>query len=96
MRPSSISREHWPAAPHDWQSVVADVVFRNAVPAQVHLTPITLGFGLTRPDRGIPRLADAAAGTRILQRLQKLSAPFGTKIEIKDGKGTILIPDSAQ
>jgi poly-gamma-glutamate synthesis protein (capsule biosynthesis protein) len=89
-------RKSWPAEPRNWESVIADVVFRDGHPAAVAMTPITLGFGETRPDRGYPRLADAAKGTQILERLQKLSQPYGTNIVIKDGIGTITIPSAPQ
>lgn len=88
---SDFGRKHRPSQALVWQSVVAEVIFRNGKPAQVNLTPIELGFGLTRPDRGTPRLTDVAMGTKILERLQKLSSPYGTKIEIKKGLGTIMI-----
>jgi poly-gamma-glutamate synthesis protein (capsule biosynthesis protein) len=87
-------RRSWPAEPRDWESVIADVAFRDGSPAVVTLTPITLGFGETRPRRGYPRLANAQKGTQILERLQKLCQPYGTRIDIKDGVGTITIPDA--
>lgn len=88
---SDHDRRNWPAEPRDWQSVVANVVFRNGRPAEINLTPISLGYGETRPNRGIPRLAEPSMATQILERLQKVSQPFGTKIAIKDGIGTITI-----
>jgi hypothetical protein len=36
-------------------------------------------------------VADTAMATQILERLQKLSQPFGTNLTIKDGIGTITI-----
>lgn len=88
---SDHDRKNWPAEPKDWESVVADVTFRDGHPVQVLLTPISLGYGEKRPDRGYPKLADAALGRKILERLQKLSEPFGTTIEIKNGVGVIAI-----
>jgi poly-gamma-glutamate capsule biosynthesis protein CapA/YwtB (metallophosphatase superfamily) len=85
-------RRNWPSEPRDWESVIPDVVFREGRPAAVTLTPITLGYGEMRPERGYPRLADAAKGIQILERLQRLSQPYGTNIVIKDGIGTITIP----
>jgi len=85
-------RRNWPSEPRDWESVIPDVVFRDGRPAAVTLTPITMGYGEMRPERGYPRLADTGKGTQILERLQKLSQPYGTNIVIKDGIGTITIP----
>jgi poly-gamma-glutamate capsule biosynthesis protein CapA/YwtB (metallophosphatase superfamily) len=88
---SDHDRRGWPADPMFWQSVIAHVVFHDGHPARVILTPISIGFGKKRPDRGYPQVADNAMGTEILARLQKLSQPFGTNIAIKDGKGIITI-----
>jgi poly-gamma-glutamate capsule biosynthesis protein CapA/YwtB (metallophosphatase superfamily) len=82
-------RRGWAAEPRYWESVVPDVVFRGGRPVEVNLTPITLGYGEKRPDRGYPRLADPAKATEILERLQKLSNAFGTSIVIKNGTGII-------
>ena len=67
------------------------MAFREGRPAEVRLTPITLGFGRSRWQRGRPERADAEASGRILARLQKLSAPFGTALQVKDGIGIITI-----
>jgi len=58
---------------------------------EVRLYPIELHWaGHRDADRGIPRLAPADIGLRILQRLQILSAPFGTSIDIRNGVGVII------
>jgi poly-gamma-glutamate synthesis protein (capsule biosynthesis protein) len=88
---SDHDKKNWPAEPRDWESVIAEVVFRDGTPTQINLTPISLGYGLKRPDRGYPRLADAALGTKILERLRKLSEPYGTKVAIENGMGTITL-----
>jgi len=88
---SDHDRKSFPANPLLWRSVVAHVVFRDQHPADVTLTPITLGFGKPRPDRGYPEIADAKTAQEILENLQKLSQPFGTNITIKDGIGIITI-----
>jgi poly-gamma-glutamate capsule biosynthesis protein CapA/YwtB (metallophosphatase superfamily) len=88
---SDHDRRSFPANPLMWQSVIAHVAFRDGRPAEVTLTPITLGFGKKRPDRGYPQVADAATATQILERLQKLSQPFGTNIMIRNGVGVITI-----
>jgi poly-gamma-glutamate synthesis protein (capsule biosynthesis protein) len=88
---SDHDRKSFPANPLLWRSVVARVVFRDQSPAEVTLTPIALGFGKPRPDRGYPEGADPKAAREILENLQKLSQPFGTNIAIKDGLGIIMI-----
>jgi poly-gamma-glutamate synthesis protein (capsule biosynthesis protein) len=88
---SDYERRDEPANPLIWQSAIAHVRFRDGRPAEVILTPITLGFGRKRPDRGYPQVADPALVAEILSRLQKLSQPFGTKIVVKDDVGIIEI-----
>jgi poly-gamma-glutamate synthesis protein (capsule biosynthesis protein) len=40
-------------------------------------------------DRGVPRLATPPVARTILERLQRLSAPFGTTIAIEQNVGVI-------
>jgi poly-gamma-glutamate capsule biosynthesis protein CapA/YwtB (metallophosphatase superfamily) len=77
--------------PH-YQSIVARVIFHKGHPAKIILTPITLTTG-KRPDIGAPQLAEGTAATQILQSLQKLSEPYGTRISIQDGLGVIALGD---
>jgi len=60
--------------------------------------PFTLGGAIgressghhgPRSQSGIPRLADTGMAKKIIEYLAELSAPFGTKIESKDGLGQI-------
>jgi poly-gamma-glutamate capsule biosynthesis protein CapA/YwtB (metallophosphatase superfamily) len=80
--------------PYYWQSVLARVRFLNGKPVQVILTPYTLGFGGEISDMGYPEKSDVPTATKFLQHLQKLSEPFGTKIEINNGVGIINISSS--
>ena len=91
---SNHDRQGFPANPFYWQSVIARVVFRDGHPAEIILTPISLGFGKKRTQRGYPEAAELALATQILERLQNLSQPFGTNIVIKNGVGTVTIGGS--
>jgi poly-gamma-glutamate synthesis protein (capsule biosynthesis protein) len=75
-----------------WQSAIAHVVFRDGRPAEVKLTPVVLGYGYRAVDGGWPEIADVSEATQILEHLQKLSEPYGTKIAIGNGVGIITIP----
>jgi poly-gamma-glutamate synthesis protein (capsule biosynthesis protein) len=55
----------------------------------VTLYPLTLGYQQPRSRRGRPVLASGADGRRIIEDLARMSAPFGTKIEYRDGVGVI-------
>ena len=55
---------------------------------KLRLMPVELGFGLPRSRNGMPAPAKDDA---ILHRLAEMSAPYGTKMEIKDGIATVII-----
>lgn len=58
--------------------------------AEIELHPIELRWdGPRDADRGIPRPAGQPAAERILERLRRLSEPYGTKIIIADGIGHV-------
>lgn len=73
--------------PHYWESVVAQFSFAAGELATLELHPIAMGYGLPRSRRGTPMLADAEDGARILSRLDDLSRPFGTMVEIDRRNG---------
>jgi len=80
----------FPADAKYWQSVVAFPGFRGGKIEKIELWPIVLGQKKPRSQRGRPVLAEGAAAQEILRRLSELSAPYGTKIVIRDGRGIIL------
>ncbi|MFC2002025.1 CapA family protein [Chloroflexota bacterium] len=52
------------------------------------LYPLTHGRG-PRSQSGLPMLADDKTARKLIEYLAELSAPFGTKIEFKDGIGLV-------
>ncbi|TDO45769.1 poly-gamma-glutamate synthesis protein (capsule biosynthesis protein) [Kribbella sp. VKM Ac-2527] len=74
-----------------YESVVAVCRYSNHGNLyDVRLHPIELHWSPARDaDRGIPTLAPAESALRILNRLQELSKPFGTQIDIEDQVGVI-------
>ena len=75
-----------------WQSFVPLVSFdkKNKLTG-IKLYPIVLGQNEPVFWRGIPRLAGKEQGKEILQRLQKLSAIFKTKVVIEKGVGKVVL-----
>ena len=65
---------------------VNDLQTENGKITEIRLYPITLNMELPRGRRGWPCLRK---DREVLDYLQKLSEPFGTKLEIKDGFGVI-------
>ena len=72
-----------------WQSVVATVTYRHNAVEKITLYPLDLGIERPVNARGVPHLAPEPEATEILERMQKLSEPFGTHIAIHNGIGTI-------
>ena len=77
--------------PNLYESVIATTHFRDGRLTEVRLYPIDLGVTAAGAARGVPHMADAATGARILERLQRLSEPFGTRIDIVKGVGIIRV-----
>jgi poly-gamma-glutamate synthesis protein (capsule biosynthesis protein) len=72
-----------------YQSVVATTRFDKNGLTDIRLTPIDLSYTARGADRGVPRPADAATAKTILERMQRLSKPFGTAISIEQNVGII-------
>ena len=79
----------FPADARFWESVIAMPRFAGKKLTEVKLYPITLGFKKPRPQRGWPMLANAELSRKIVDDVVKFSAPFGTRIEFKDGIGVV-------
>jgi hypothetical protein len=76
------------------ESVITESRYDGGRLLQVRLYPIDLKFDAPLSDRGIPHLASAETAQRILERLQKLSKPFGTIIKIEGNVGVISVASS--
>ena len=72
-----------------YQSVVTTSRFEKGQVAEIRLHPIDLNYTARGADRGVPRLAAPPVARTILERLQRLSEPFGTRITIQGGVGVI-------
>jgi len=77
-----------------FQTVVAVCRWERGRVAEVRLYPVDLGYGLPLTKSGVPRLAGPAVARSILERLQRISKPYGTTIAIEGGVGVIRIPAS--
>jgi poly-gamma-glutamate synthesis protein (capsule biosynthesis protein) len=75
--------------PPYWESVIALCRFAGSRLAALELVPVTLGMGTARPQRGRPVLAEGAQAKSIIEQMGALSAPYGTEIEYRDGRGVV-------
>lgn len=89
-------RRSFPADPKYWESVLATVRFEDGVLADITLHPVTLGHGLPRPQRGRPLLASPEHGRRIIEEMDELSRPFGTRVVWENGVGTVRLEGQRQ
>lgn len=72
-----------------YESAVVSFDVTDGEIAEVTLKPISLGFEFGRARRGRPKFAEKEHGEKILNDIAALSAPFGTKMVIKEGTGSI-------
>lgn len=73
----------------NWRSVVPLMSFKGDNLEELRLYPIELGQDKPRSQRGRPQLAEGDLAKNILERLQELSEPYGTKIIVKGSVGYV-------
>jgi poly-gamma-glutamate capsule biosynthesis protein CapA/YwtB (metallophosphatase superfamily) len=88
-------RRGFPAQREVWESVVAVPVWQGKALVELTLYPISLGFGKPRQVRGRPVLADPALARKIIEDVARLSKPFGTVIEWREGVGRVVLPPTS-
>jgi poly-gamma-glutamate capsule biosynthesis protein CapA/YwtB (metallophosphatase superfamily) len=81
----------FPADPYNWESVIAMPRFTGEQLIELKLYPITLGFKQPRQQRGRPMFAGPELSRKIIDDVAKFSAPFGTKVEFRDGIGIVVV-----
>jgi poly-gamma-glutamate synthesis protein (capsule biosynthesis protein) len=72
-----------------WESFVPFITCEKDTVKEIKLYPIELGFEEDRYHRGTPVMAGKKEGQEIIKRLARLSKPFGTTIEYRDGIGLV-------
>ena len=74
-----------------WESIAATCRFARGQLAEVLVHPIDQGFGRPRAQRGRPVKADAAMAARIIERVKRLSEPYGVTLQNRDGIGRVAL-----
>ena len=72
-----------------YQTIVPVSRYKDGRLDELRLYPVDLGHGRRLTESGVPRLAEPKVARQILQRLAKMSASFGTVIEIEGIVGII-------
>lgn len=78
-----------------YESIITFSRFEQNRLAELRLFPIELGHSKRFANRGVPRLASAEQAKAILERLQKLSKPFGSQIAIENDVGVMRLGSSS-
>jgi hypothetical protein len=72
-----------------YESILAVARFRAGRLSELRLYPIDLGYDRVPTQSGTPQLAQPDESRRILERLQRISAPYGTRIDIEGNTGVV-------
>lgn len=88
---TSNDKKGFPAYAGYWECFLPLCKFRGGTLSEIHIIPTDLGFGRARYQRGRALKAEGALAEKILKRLQDLSRPYGTQIEVTQGVGSIRI-----
>ncbi|HET9832034.1 MAG TPA: CapA family protein [Vicinamibacterales bacterium] len=78
--------------PINYESAIAVSKFAKGQLQEIRVYPIWARHDGPLSRRGVPMTAPPAIAQRILQRLQKLSEAFGTRIAIENNVGVIRVP----
>ncbi|MDX8529050.1 CapA family protein [Mesorhizobium sp. MSK_1335] len=77
-----------------YESIVTVSRFEQNQLAELRLFPVELGYSERLANRGVPGLPSRSKAEAILERLQRLSKPFGTHINVENGVGIIRLSPS--
>jgi len=70
-----------------WENIAVTCRFGGGTLAEITIHPLDQGFGRPRAQRGRPVLADADMAARIIERVRRLSEPYGVAVENRNGVG---------
>ncbi|QHC36330.1 CapA family protein [Komagataeibacter xylinus] len=79
----------FPSDQRFWDSIMPICHFEDGALKAVEIHPVTLGLGQSAHKRGVPYLAQGADRTRIHEKIQALSQPYGTSFGMAEGNMTL-------
>ncbi len=88
-RPNNLSVFDRRDSPEVMEAVMARLTYNGGHLKRLQLIPVTIDD--EGPLYGVPRLASDARGAEILATVQRLSAPYGTHIEVKGWYGEVVL-----
>jgi poly-gamma-glutamate synthesis protein (capsule biosynthesis protein) len=80
--------------PERFESLLVESAYQDGRLVEVRIHPADLGQDRSRPFSrlGIPLTPSPEMSRRVLEKVQRLSKPFGTNVTIENGVGVIRIP----
>ena len=72
-----------------WQNFAATCHYGGGTLTEIRIHPIDQGFGRPRGQRGRPVLANGEMGAKIIERVGRLSQPYGVTIVNRNGVGIV-------
>jgi poly-gamma-glutamate synthesis protein (capsule biosynthesis protein) len=74
-----------------WENIAVRCRFDGGRLAEIAIHPVDQGFARPRAQRGRPVLAAPEMAERIIGRVARLSAAYGTKVESRGGVGVVVV-----
>jgi poly-gamma-glutamate synthesis protein (capsule biosynthesis protein) len=71
------------------ESITAQLQYDDGKLREIIIRPIEFGYDAPMSQHGIPRKPKPEVAERILKRIQRMSRPFGTTVEIQGQIGVI-------
>jgi poly-gamma-glutamate capsule biosynthesis protein CapA/YwtB (metallophosphatase superfamily) len=74
-----------------WENIAATCHFEGGKLKEIRIIPLDQGFGRSRAQRGRPVLAQGGIAAKIIERVNRLSQPYGVRVTNADGVGIIAV-----
>ena len=71
-----------------WESIFATTTWKDGKLAEIRIYPIDLNAAGNKP-KGVPAVASPELAKKILEEVRRVSAPFGTRVQIEGEVGII-------
>jgi poly-gamma-glutamate synthesis protein (capsule biosynthesis protein) len=74
-----------------WENFLVTCHFTGGALSEIRVNPIDLGHTAPRSQRGRPVLARDPVASRVVERVARLSKPYGVKVENRNGTGVVTL-----
>jgi poly-gamma-glutamate capsule biosynthesis protein CapA/YwtB (metallophosphatase superfamily) len=80
------------ADPAFWQNIAVSCHYGGRKLDEIRIHPVDQGFGRPRGQRGRPLLANGEMAAKIIERVDRLSRPYGVTVAHRGGTGIVTPP----